>query len=186
MSALDIKPVGLAGAFLITPKRHGDARGFFSEVWKRPLLEEAGVHIDFMQDNLSHSVLKGTVRGLHFQTAPFVQTKLVMVVRGRIFDAIVDLRRESPTFKRVFSVELSAEAGQQLLVPKGFAHGFCTVEPDTTVLYKVDAPYAPAHDTGIHYADPELAIAWPVRPGEAVLSAKDAALPPLRDALIQF
>jgi dTDP-4-dehydrorhamnose 3,5-epimerase len=131
---------------IVTPKRHGDARGFFSEVYKKSDWEKSGLHLDFVQDNHSLSGPVGTLRGLHFQTAPFAQDKLVRVVRGRILDVAVDIRRPSPTFGKHVAVELSDENWRQLLVPIGFAHGFVTLEPDTEVLYKVTAFYSAADD----------------------------------------
>ena len=185
-AGIEIEPLSLEGVFLITPKRFPDGRGFFTEIFKRNALRDAGLDIDFIQDNFSHSAVPGVVRGLHFQLPPFAQTKLVMVLAGRIFDAVVDLRRASKTFGQTFYLELSAEKGQQLLVPKGFAHGFAVLEAGTSVLYKVDAPYAPNHEAGIHFTDPDLHIPWPIRAQDAVVSAKDAALPRLKDAKIPF
>jgi dTDP-4-dehydrorhamnose 3,5-epimerase len=178
---IDIKDASLPCVKIINVKRFADQRGFFSEVYNRERLAAAGLTIDFVQDNHSLSRPVGTIRGLHFQSPPFAQTKLVWVVRGRILDVAVDLRRASPTFGQYVLVELSAATGQQLLVPAGFAHGFCTLEPDTEVLYKVDAPYAPAHDFGVAFDDPDLAIAWPVPVKDAVLSDKDRRHPRLRD-----
>jgi dTDP-4-dehydrorhamnose 3,5-epimerase len=186
MAALDIRPLELDGVFLITPKRFPDGRGFFSEIWKRDALESAGLKFDFIQDNYSYSAEAGVVRGLHFQTPPFAQTKLVMVLRGEVFDAVIDLRKASPTFGRTLTVELSDENGHQLLIPKGFAHGFAVTKANTSVLYKVDARYAPDHEAGIHFADPDLGIKWPITPSEAIVSQKDAALPRLKDAANPF
>jgi len=166
---------------LITPPRFSDNRGFFSEVYNKQRLADAGIVVDFVQDNHSRSVAAGTVRGLHFQAQPFAQAKLIRVVRGRIFDVAVDIRRSSPTFGRHVSVELSAENGQQLFVPIGFAHGFCTLEPDTEIEYKVSAYYSAPHDCGLSWNDPALDIAWPVDPTQAVLSDKDRRLPCLAD-----
>jgi len=126
------------------------------------------------------------VRGLHFQTGPFAQAKLVSVTRGRILDVVVDLRRSSPAYGRHVPMELSAEAGQQLYVPVGFAHGFCTLEPDTEVMYKVSAPYSPGHDRGLAWDDPALGIAWPVAPERAILSDKDRIHPRLADLPAYF
>ena len=174
--ALDIPDVKL-----ITPKRFGDSRGFFSEVYNGRAFAAAGIDIDFVQDNHALSGEVGTLRGLHFQKPPFAQTKLVRVTRGRIYDVAVDIRLKSPTYGRHVGVELSAENWAQLLVPAGFAHGYCTLEPNTEVLYKVDAYYAPEHDAGILWSDPALGIAWPVEPGKAHLSDKDNRLPVLKD-----
>ncbi len=176
---LDVRALAIPDVKLIVPKRHGDARGYFVETWNRKAFRDAGIDADFCQDNLSHSTVKHIVRGLHFQTPPHAQAKLVGVLQGRIFDVVVDVRKSSLSYRRHLTVELSAEEGQLLFVPKGFAHGYATLAPDTTVLYKVDAHYAPANDAGILWSDPDLAIAWPLRLQDAVLSAKDAKLPPL-------
>ena len=164
---------------VLAPKQYGDRRGFFSEVYNRRALAEAGIEIEFVQDNHSLSAERGTVRGLHFQTPPFAQDKLVRVVRGSVFDVAVDLRRGSPSYGRHVSAVLSAEAWNQLLVPVGFAHGFMTLEPDTEVLYKVSDYYAPEHDKGLFWNDPALAIPWPLDTGAAILSPKDDDLPGL-------
>jgi dTDP-4-dehydrorhamnose 3,5-epimerase len=176
---LEIQETAIPEVKVITPRRFGDDRGFFSEVYNRKAFADRGISIEFIQDNHSWSARTGTVRGLHFQSAPFAQDKLVRVVRGRIFDVAVDLRRSSPTFGRSVSVELSAENWRQLLVPIGFAHGFCTLEPDTEVLYKVSNFYSAAHDHGLAWDDPSLGIGWPVRAEEATLSPKDLAHPKL-------
>ena len=161
---------------LITPRRFGDHRGWFTETWSRRSLD-----IAFCQDNMSLSAEVGTIRGLHFQKPPHAQAKLVMVLQGAILDVAVDIRRASPTFGRHVAVELNAAAGNQLFIPRGFAHGFCTLEPGTQVMYKVDDFYAPETDAGIHWADPDLAINWPVRVDQAHLSPKDLGLPRLKD-----
>lgn len=178
---MDIQALAIPDVKLIRPKRLGDARGFFSEVYSRAALAAAGIEIEFVQDNHSRSAAAGTIRGLHFQTAPFGQEKLVRVTKGRILDVAVDLRRTSPTYGKHVSAELSADNWTQILVPIGFAHGFCTLEPDTEVLYKVSNIYAPANDGGVIWNDPDLAIAWPVKAGDAVLSDKDMKLPRCRD-----
>jgi len=161
---------------LFTPRRFGDHRGWFTETWSRRTLD-----IAFCQDNMSLSAEVGTIRGLHFQKPPHAQAKLVMVLKGAILDVAVDIRRASPTFGQHVAVELSAAAGNQLLIPRGFAHGFCTLEPGTQVMYKVDDFYAPESDAGIFWADPDLAINWPVRVDQAHLSPKDLGLPRLKD-----
>ena len=166
---------------VLTPSKHGDRRGFFSEVYNRQALAQAGIDIDFVQDNHSLSAEKGTVRGLHFQTPPFAQDKLVRVVRGAVFDVAVDLRRGSPTYGQHVSVVLSAEAWNQILVPIGFAHGFMTLEPDTEVVYKVSNYYAPDYDKGLLWNDPVLGIAWPLDASAAILSPKDSNLPKLAE-----
>lgn len=176
-----IDDTAIAAVKLLTPKKHGDRRGFFSETYNKRALAEAGAAMDFVQDNHSLSADAGTVRGLHFQAPPFAQTKLVRVVRGAVFDVAVDIRRSSPTFGRHASAVLSAEAWNQILVPAGFAHGFMTVEPDTEVIYKVDAYYAPRHDFGILWNDPALGIAWPLPEARTILSDKDRAQPRLAE-----
>jgi dTDP-4-dehydrorhamnose 3,5-epimerase len=183
MAAVTVTPLALPDVKLVTMPRFGDARGFFSETYSAAAYAEAGLNLAFVQDNHSRSAAVGTVRGLHYQSPPFAQDKLV---RGRILDVAVDLRRSSPTFGRHVTAEISAEAWNQILVPVGFAHGFVTLEPDTEVLYKVTAPYAPAHDHGILWSDPALAIDWPVAPGAATLSDKDGRLPLLRDVTTVF
>jgi len=167
---------------IITPKKHGDARGFFSEVYNRQAFEAAGLSLDFVQDNHSFSATVGTLRGLHFQTPPFAQDKLVRVARGKILDVAVDVRRASPTFGKHVAVELSAENWRQLLVPAGFAHGFVTLEPMTEVLYKVTALYSAANDRGVAWDDPDIGVAWPLPPEGPTLSDKDRRWPRLKDA----
>ena len=178
---MDITPTAIPDVRVIEPKRFGDHRGFFSEVYSKPALAEAGIDLDFVQDNHSLSGQRGTVRGLHFQQPPFAQDKLIRVVRGRVLDVAVDLRKGSPTYGQHVAVELSAENWKQLLVPVGFAHGFATLESDTEVLYKVTARYAPETDAGIFWSDPDLGIRWGIDPDEALLSEKDRKLPRLAD-----
>ncbi|WP_086465609.1 dTDP-4-dehydrorhamnose 3,5-epimerase [Oceanibaculum nanhaiense] len=179
--SMDIVSLDIPDVKLITPRRFGDNRGFFSETWNRAAFSEAGIEADFVQDNHSLSATAGTLRGLHFQIPPFAQAKLVRVSRGAIFDVAVDLRKGSPTYGHWVGAELSAENWSQMYVPKGFAHGFVTLLPDTEVQYKVDAPYAPAHDRGIAWDDSDIAVAWPLEGRAPVLSGKDAALPKLAD-----
>jgi dTDP-4-dehydrorhamnose 3,5-epimerase len=177
----EVHYLAIADVKLIKTPRISDARGYFCETFQREDFAAQGLDIDFLQDNQSCSNRPGTVRGLHFQRAPFAQTKLIRVLRGRIFDVAVDLRRSSPSFGSHVAVELSSEGDEQLLIPAGFAHGFCTLEPDTVVFYKVDQVYSAAHDGGVNWADPELRIKWPVAAAEAILSEKDCQLPMLRD-----
>ncbi len=163
----------------IVPTRFGDDRGWFSETFRVDTLANAGISDTFVQDNQSFSALQGTVRGLHFQTHPAAQTKLVRVLAGSILDVAVDLRRDSPSYGRHVAVRLDAAGGEQLLVPIGFAHGFCTLEPDTMVAYKVSAYYSRENDRNLAWNDPDLGIAWPLGEAEAVLSDKDRAAPRL-------
>ena len=174
---MQIHELDIPDVKVLIPKRFGDRRGFFSEVYSKRTLLPAGIDTSFVQDNHSRSAERGTVRGLHFQTPPHAQDKLVRVVRGSVFDVAVDLRRSSPTYGKHVSIVLSAEAWNQLLVPVGFAHGFMTLEPDTEVLYKVSEYYAPDHDEGLRWNDPELGIRWPISEEEAVLSDKDCRHP---------
>lgn len=170
-------PLAIPAVILVRPRRFGDERGWFMETWSRRGFAEGGIDADFVQDNQSFSAQVGTVRGLHFQVPPTPQAKLVRVVRGAIFDVAVDLRRGSPTYGRWCGATLTAAGGEQLFVPRGFAHGFCTVEPDTEVAYKVDGPYDPASDRGLAWDDPDIGVTWPVTPGAAILSAKDRTQP---------
>jgi dTDP-4-dehydrorhamnose 3,5-epimerase len=169
----------LDGVLLVEPARLCDARGFFSETYNRNAFHEIGVTCEFVQDNHSLSRERGTLRGLHFQIPPFAQSKLVRVLRGSVCDVAVDIRRASPTYGRTLAVTLSAKNGRQLFIPAGFAHGFCTMEPDTEVFYKVDAPYSRAHERGVRWNDPALGIAWPIVESEAVLIERDRSLPVL-------
>jgi dTDP-4-dehydrorhamnose 3,5-epimerase len=164
---------------LIVPRRLKDDRGWFEEMYRKDVLAAATVNDEFLQDNVSFSAHEGTVRGLHFQTVPFAQAKLVGVLAGSIFDVAVDLRRASPTYGRHVAVRLDAALGQLVYVPVGFAHGFCTLEPNTLVTYKVSAYYNPAADRSLIWNDPALGIQWPVSEERATLSAKDGAAPSL-------
>ena len=183
---MKVESLAIADVKLITPKKFGDDRGFFSETWNERSLADAGIKSHFVQDNHAFSAAKGTLRGLHFQLPPMAQDKLVRVTRGAVLDVAVDIRRSSPTFGRHVSAVLSDRNWSQLWVPKGFAHGYCTLEPDTEVIYKVTEYYSPAHDRGIQWNDPALAIAWPVTNATAHLSDKDKMQPPLSDALALF
>lgn len=170
---LTVEATALPDVKIITARRIADDRGFFSEVWNRQRFAENGLAHDYVQVNHSLSSRAGTLRGLHFQSHPFAQDKLVRVARGSVLDVAVDIRIGSPTFGQHVAVELSAENGRQLLVPVGFAHGFCTLVPDTEVMYQVTAHYSGKHDHGLAFDDPDLAIAWPFPPGNLVLSEKD-------------
>jgi dTDP-4-dehydrorhamnose 3,5-epimerase len=176
-----VEETAVAGVKILTPQKFGDDRGFFSETYNRKTLSEAGIPMEFVQDNQSLSALPGTLRGLHFQSPPFAQDKLVRVTRGAIYDVTVDLRVSSPTFGRHIAVELSAANWRQLFVPVGFAHGFCTLEPNTEVVYKVSNYYSAAHDKGLAWDDEGLGIAWPTSKADAILSQKDRKQPLLRD-----
>jgi dTDP-4-dehydrorhamnose 3,5-epimerase len=179
--SLLVEPTFLPEVKIITPKKFGDHRGFFSEVYNARAFAEAGLDLAFVQDNHSLSASVGTLRGLHFQSPPFAQDKLVRVTRGKILDVAVDIRRSSENFGRYVAVELSAENWRQLLIPIGFAHGFCTLAPDTEVIYKVTNYYSAANDLGLAWDDPDLAIDWPFAPEKVVLSDKDRKHPRLSD-----
>lgn len=185
-ASVDIESLNIPAVKVLMPKKYGDRRGFFSEVYNKKTLLELGIDLDFVQDNHSLSADKGTMRGLHFQTPPFAQDKLVRVVRGAVFDVAVDLRRNSPTYGEHVSVVLSADALNQVLVPTGFAHGFMTLEPDTEVVYKVSDYYAPEHDKGILWNDPALEIVWPEPEATVILSEKDRAQPRLAEMTSPF
>ena len=184
MSNFQTTSSSIPAVTIIEPRRFEDDRGYFTETYSRPAFAELGIGAEFIQDNESLSRRTGTLRGLHYQTPPFAQAKLVRVVQGRIWDVAVDIRRGSPTFRHWFGLELSARNGRQLLVPIGFAHGFLTLEPDTVVAYKVTAPFSSANDAGISWNDPELQVAWPLPIDYPVLSEKDVRLPRLSDALL--
>lgn len=172
-----VEETGLPGVFLITPRRFGDNRGFFSESWSKRAFEDAGISAEFVQDNHSLSAVTGTVRGLHFQAPPHAQAKLVRCGRGRIFDVAVDIRRGSPGYGNWFGTELSFENGKQLFVPVGFLHGFMTLEPDSEIIYKCSDFYAPECDGAVRWDS--CGIDWPLEGIEPVLSDKDAAAPAL-------
>ena len=176
---MQVEELSIPEVKILRPKKHNDARGFFSEVYSRKSLVNAGIDIDFVQDNQSVSKEKGVVRGLHFQAPPFAQDKLVRVVRGSVLDVAVDLRRDSPTYGKHVTTVLSADAWNQIFVPIGFAHGFMTLESNTEVIYKVSNYYAPDYDMGILWNDPELGIAWPMEEQETFLSDKDQRQPRL-------
>lgn len=178
---MNVQSTAIADVRVITPKKFGDDRGFFSETYNQRTLAEHGIDLTFVQDNHSLSAETGVVRGLHFQSPPFAQDKLVRVVRGSILDVAVDIRSTSPTFGRHVMMELSAANWRQLLVPIGFAHGFVTLEPNTEVLYKVTNFYSPAHDHGLLWNDPDLGIDWPVPADSVLLSDRDRNHPPLAE-----
>lgn len=171
----------IADIKLLKPVRHVNSRGFFSEVFKESVLREHAIDVHFVQDNHSLSANKGVVRGLHFQIPPFAQAKLVRVTAGSIFDVAVDIRWGSPSFGRHVAAVLSVSDWNQILIPAGFAHGYCTLEPNTEVVYKVSAYYSAEHDRGLLWNDPDLGIAWPLSADEALTSDKDREHPVLSD-----
>ncbi|GAA5540251.1 dTDP-4-dehydrorhamnose 3,5-epimerase [Ochrobactrum soli] len=179
---MEVRPLGLDGVVEILPRKFGDDRGFFSETYKAKALRDAGIDFNFVQDNHSFSAAKGVVRGLHYQLLPFAQDKLLRVVRGAILDVAVDIRKSSPTFGRWVAQEVSAEKWNQILVPKGFAHGFMTLVENTEVLYKVTDYYSPEHDRAIRYDDPAIGIDWPISASGIQTSDKDKNAPLLADA----
>jgi len=176
---MKIEPLAIPGPLLILPERHADARGYFAETFRKDLVEPLTGPVEFVQDNQSRSAKAGTVRGLHFQVAPSPQAKLVHVIRGAVFDVAVDLRKSSPSYGRHVAATLSAENLAVLYVPVGFAHGFCTLEPDTEVVYKASAYYDPAAEKGLLWNDPALNIDWPFEASAVTISDKDRTLPPL-------
>lgn len=182
---MTITPTAIPKVLLVEPKKHGDARGFFSEVYKESVLAEYGFTEPFIQDNHAYSAEAGVLRGLHYQSPPFAQDKLIRVTCGSIYDVSVDIREGSPTFGKWVGVELSADNWLQLLVPKGFAHGYLTLEPDTEVLYKVTNPYAPECDKGVLWSDSEIGVEWPIS-SLPILSAKDEVQPLLKEIELEF
>ena len=171
----------LEGVLILEPKVFGDARGWFMETWSARKFQAAGLTFEFVQDNQSYSAQKGTLRGLHYQTAPFAQTKLVRCTRGKLLDVAVDIREGSETFAKWVAVELTAENKKQLLIPRGFAHGFLTLTDDVEIQYKADNFYAPTCDGNIRWDDAEIKIEWPFAP--TILADKDAKAPTLRERL---
>ncbi len=181
-----VESLPLPGPLLFKSRRFADARGTFAETYSRRDFAALGVGDEFVQDNWSRSERAGTVRGLHFQRPPYAQGKLVRVLRGRIFDVAVDLRRSSPRLGHHVAVELAVGGDAMLYVPPGFAHGFCTLEPNTEIVYKVSAYYSAAHDHGLRWNDPALEIDWPVSSADAVLSDKDRQQPLLAELPVYF
>ena len=179
---MHVEATAIPAVKIVTPKKFGDARGFFSETYSKAAWDKAGLDYVFVQDNHSFSAAVGTLRGLHVQIPPFAQDKLVRAGRGRILDVAVDVRRSSPTFGKYVAVELSAENWRQLLIPVGFAHAFVTLEPDCEALYKTTAPYSPEHDRGVAWDDPDIGIKWPLPDGGPTLSDKDKKWPRLKAA----
>jgi dTDP-4-dehydrorhamnose 3,5-epimerase len=183
---MEVKALDLPGAVLLRPRRFSDARGYFVETYNENSFAAAGITAKFVQDNQSYSAKRGTIRGLHFQLPPAVQSKLVRVLQGSVYDVAIDLRVGSPTHGQWRGATLTAAGGEQIFLPGGFAHAFCTLEPDSVVAYKVDDFYSPPHDSGLIWNDPDLAIEWPVAPGEVVLSDKDLKLGRFADFVSPF
>lgn len=179
---MKVETTAIKDLLVITPARHGDARGFFSESWQRARLEEHGVHADFVQDNHSFSIARGTLRGLHYQAPPHAQAKLVRCGRGCIWDVAVDIREGSITYGHWHAEELSFENGRQLFVPEGFLHGFVTIEPNSEIVYKCTDVYVPDCDRAVRFDDPAIGINWPIDASEMIFSEKDRNAPPLKDA----
>ncbi|WP_420861690.1 dTDP-4-dehydrorhamnose 3,5-epimerase [Algirhabdus cladophorae] len=178
---MKVEQTQLSGVFILTPNRFGDARGFFSESYSKRVMADAGFDYDFVQDNHSVSAQIGTVRGLHFQSPPHAQDKLVRCGQGALFDVAVDIRKGSPTYGKWVGAELTAENGKQLMVPAGFLHGFSTRAPNTEIIYKCTDYYAPECDGAVRFDCPDIGIDWGLNGVDAVLSAKDAAAPTLAD-----
>lgn len=178
----EFRELDLPGVIEVRPKKFGDDRGFFSEVYNEDNYRQGGISETWIQDNHSLSAIPGTLRGLHYQLPPFAQAKLVRVAKGRVFDVAVDIRKGSPNFGQWVGIELSAEKWNQLYIPAGFAHGFMTLEAETAFLYKVSGEYSTEHDRSIRYNDPEIGINWPVGDMHVILSAKDRDAPLLQDA----
>jgi len=184
--SIEVRSLEIPDVKIISPKKYGDSRGFFSETYSKRDFAEAGIHLDFVQDNHSLSPQVGTLRGLHYQAPPFAQDKLVRVVSGRILDVAVDLRRDSPTFGKWVVAEISADEWNQILIPIGFAHAVCTLEPDTQLIYKVTNYYAPQHDFGVRWNDQDLNIKWPFSEDRLILSEKDKKQPFFKDVTNWF
>jgi dTDP-4-dehydrorhamnose 3,5-epimerase len=184
--SLEIRSLEIPDVKIIYTTKHGDSRGFFSETYSKKDFVEAGIALDFVQDNHSMSPQVGTLRGFHYQGHPFAQDKLVRVVSGRILDVAVDLRRASPSFGKWVAAEISAEKWNQILVPIGFAHAICTLEPNTQLIYKVTNYYAPNHDFGIRWNDKDLGVKWPFPDDQLVLSDKDKKQPFFKDVTNWF
>jgi dTDP-4-dehydrorhamnose 3,5-epimerase len=183
---MNVQRLAIPDLILITPTRLADSRGFFSETWNAKAYAEAGIPSTFVQDNHSLSREQGVLRGLHLQIPPYAQGKLVRCSHGSIWDVAIDVRRDSPTYGRHAAVVLSGENWQQLWIPPGFLHGFCTLAPESEVIYKVTAEYNRESERGVIWNDPDLRIAWPLGPHEALLSKKDSELPRFRDCPTWF
>jgi dTDP-4-dehydrorhamnose 3,5-epimerase len=186
LDEMKIKPTDLDGVAIITPRIFRDSRGYFTETFRQGIFDELSAGVQFVQDNQAFSIEANVVRGLHFQSPPFAQAKLIRVLRGRILDVAVDIRRGSPTFGQHFAIELSAENMKQLFVPVGFAHGYQTLESKVEIAYKVTNVYAPAHDMGIFWNDLSLGLPWMLDDRAVMLSDKDKKQPLLRDIETPF
>jgi dTDP-4-dehydrorhamnose 3,5-epimerase len=174
---MQVERLAIPEVLLLTPRRHGDERGWFAETYNQDVFAKAGLSDDFVQDNHAYSSARGAVRGLHLQVPPHAIAKLVRVVRGAVFDVAVDVRAGSPTYGLWVSAELSAENGRQLYVPRGFAHGYCTLTADAEVLYKQSGLYAPRAERGVRWDDPAIGVRWPISAGEAILNDRDRTAP---------
>ncbi len=183
---MEVVSTNVPGVLVLKPCYFNDARGYFVETYNERAAKAAGIAAEFVQDNQAFSLQRGTVRALHFQVPPHAQAKLVRVLRGSVYDVAVDLRAGSPTYGRSVAATLTARRGEQVFVPRGFAHGYCTLEADTEVAYKVDDYYAPDCERGLIWNDPTLAIDWPVAASDAVLSDKDCKLPRFADFVSPF
>jgi len=183
---MDIEPLAIADVKLIRPKKHGDERGFFSEVFREELFARHGIGGAFVQDNQVYSANRGVLRGLHFQKPPNAQGKLVRCVHGAILDVAVDIRAASPTYGQHVTAEISADNWAQIWVPPGFAHGYVTLEPDCQIIYKVTTYYAPASETGIAWDDPDLGVDWRLTGADLVMSEKDRHNPRLAEIITPF
>jgi len=183
---MEVKPTPIPDLLILKPKVFKDNRGFFVETYNQKIFAQHGLNYDFIQDNHAFSACKGVLRGLHYQKPPMAQAKLVRVARGKVFDVTIDLRKNSPTFGQHFGLELSAENHLQLLIPRGFAHGYLVLEENTDFLYKVDNFYSPQDEGGIIYNDPDLNINWPLDEKDIILSAKDQQLPKFKEIISPF
>ena len=183
---MEVQSLAIPEVLILKPTRFGDSRGFFSEVYRESVFAHVGIRERFVQDNHSFSAEKGVMRGIHFQVPPVAQGKLLRVTRGAIFDVALDIRVGSPTFGQHVAEEINAEAWNQIWVPPGFAHGFCTLTPGVEVVYKVTSEYSPADEGGVLWADPNLGIDWPVTEADAVVSPRDAKWPRLAELVSPF
>ena len=177
--AMQVERLAIPEVMLLTPKRHGDERGWLSEVYSRKAMADAGLGCEFVQDNQAYSPRRGTMRGIHLQVPPKPVAKLVRAIRGAIFDVAVDVRAGSPTFGRWVAAELTADNGQMLFVPRGFGHAYCTLTDDAEVLYKLDGYYAPECERGLLWNDPAIGIDWPIADDQMTINARDRDFPPL-------